>query len=265
MTTVSHPPTPAEPLLQGCVYLVGAGPGDPELLTVKAARLIAQADVVVYDHLVSAAVMDLINPAAERIYAGKERGNHALPQDQLNELLVRLASTGKCVVRLKGGDPYTFGRGGEEVQTLRARKIRFEVVPGITAATGVAAYAGIPLTHRDYAQACIFVTGHLKDGSMNLDWPGLARQRQTVVIYMGLSGLAHLCEQLILHGLPPTWPAAIVQQGSLPTQRTVTGTLNSLPMLANAAKLRPPTLIIVGEVVLLHDQLKWVVEAATAN
>jgi uroporphyrin-III C-methyltransferase len=246
---------------KGCVYLVGAGPGDPELLTVKAARLIAQADVLVYDHLVSAAVMALVNPAAERIYAGKERGNHTLPQESLNELLVRLAEHGKRVVRLKGGDPYTFGRGGEEVQTLRTRNVDFEVVPGITAATGVAAYAGIPLTHRDYAQACIFVTGHLKDGSMNLDWPGLARQRQTVVIYMGLHGLSHLCEQLIAHGLPSDWPAAIVQQGSLPTQRTVIGTLADLPELATAANLRPPTLIIVGEVVRLHDELKWVEES----
>ncbi len=249
----------------GCVYLVGAGPGDPELLTVKAARLIADADVLVYDHLVSDLVMALVNPAAEKIYAGKERGNHVLPQEQLNDLLVKLASQGKHVVRLKGGDPYTFGRGGEEVQTLRARGIRFEVVPGITAATGVAAYAGIPLTHRDYAQACIFVTGHLKDGSMNLDWPGLARRRQTVVIYMGLHGLSHLCGQLIHHGLPETWPAAIVQHGSLPTQRTVSGTLATLPVLATVAKLRAPTLIIVGEVVLLHDELKWVIESAESS
>ena len=224
--------------------------------------MIADADVLVYDHLVSDAVMALVNPVAEKIYAGKERGNHALPQEQLNDLLVKLASQGKRVVRLKGGDPYTFGRGGEEVQTLRARGIRFEVVPGITAATGVAAYAGIPLTHRDYAQACIFVTGHLKDGSMNLDWPGLARRRQTVVIYMGLNGLPQLCEQLIIHGLPETWPVAIVQHGSLPTQRTVAGTLATLPALASAAKLRAPTLIIVGEVVLLHDELKWVIESA---
>ena len=249
----------------GCVYLVGAGPGDPELLTVKAARLITDADVLVYDHLVSDAVMALVNPVAEKIYAGKQRGNHALPQEQLNDLLVKLAGQGKRVVRLKGGDPYIFGRGGEEVQTLRARGIRFEVVPGITAATGVAAYAGIPLTHRDYAQACIFVTGHLKDGSMNLDWPGLARRRQTVVIYMGLNGLPQLCEQLIIHGLPETWPVAIVQHGSLPTQRTVAGTLATLPALASAAKLRAPTLIIVGEVVLLHDELKWVIESAESG
>jgi uroporphyrin-III C-methyltransferase/precorrin-2 dehydrogenase/sirohydrochlorin ferrochelatase len=246
--------TPTRP---GCVYLVGAGPGDPELLTVKAVRVIGEADVLVFDHLVSDAILNMVRPDAERIYAGKERGNHALPQDQLNVLLVKLAQQGKRVVRLKGGDPYTFGRGGEEVQTLRESGVCFEVVPGITAAAGVAAYAGIPLTHRDYAQACVFVTGHLKDGSMNLDWPGLARERQTIVIYMGLHGLPHLCEKLMEHGLPADWPAAIVQQGTTPNQRTVTGTLATLPALADAAKLRAPTLIIVGKVVDLHETLRW--------
>jgi uroporphyrin-III C-methyltransferase len=246
----------------GCVYLVGAGPGDPELLTLKAARVIGEADVLVYDHLVSQAILDLVRTDAERIYAGKERGNHALPQEQLNDLLVRLAKAGKKVVRLKGGDPYTFGRGGEEVQTLRQHGVCFQVVPGITAAAGVAAYAGIPLTHRDHAQACVFVTGHLKDGSMNLDWPGLARERQTVIIYMGLHGLPHLCRKLMEHGLPPDWPAAIVQQGTTPNQRTVTGTLATLPGLADAAKLRAPTLIIVGKVVTLHETLRWFPEAA---
>jgi uroporphyrin-III C-methyltransferase len=247
----------------GWVYLVGSGPGDPELLTLKAARLIGEADVLVFDHLVSQAILDLVRPDAERIYAGKERGNHALPQDQLNHLLVSLARQGRRVVRLKGGDPYTFGRGGEEVQTLRENGVSFEVVPGITAAAGVAAYAGIPLTHRDYAQACVFVTGHLKDGSMNLDWPGLARRRQTVVIYMGLHGLSHLCEKMQEHGLPPDWPAAIVQQGTTPTQRTVTGTLATLPGLAEAARLRAPTLIIIGEVVTLHDRLAWFAESVS--
>ena len=246
----------------GWVYLVGSGPGDPELLTLKAARLIGEADVLVFDHLVSQAILDLVRPGAERIYAGKERGNHALPQDQLNKLLVKLAREGRRVVRLKGGDPYTFGRGGEEVQTLRENGVSFEVVPGITAAAGVAAYAGIPLTHRDHAQACVFVTGHLKDGSMNLDWPGLARKRQTVVIYMGLHGLSHLCEKLQEHGLPADWPAAIVQQGTTPNQRTVTGTLATLPALADAAKLRAPTLIIVGKVVTLHERLAWFAEKA---
>jgi uroporphyrin-III C-methyltransferase len=246
----------------GWVYLVGAGPGDPELLTLKAARLIGEADVVVYDNLVAPAVLDLIRPDAERIYAGKERGNHTLPQTKINQLLVQLARSGKRVVRLKGGDPYIFGRGGEEVETLHGDGINFEVVPGVTAAAGVGSYAGIPLTHRRYAQACVFVTGHLKDGSMNLDWPGLARRRQTVVIYMGLSGLPHLCAKLVEHGLPADWPAAIVQHGTQATQHTVAGTLGTLPALAAAARLRAPTLIIVGEVVTLREKLRWFPEGS---
>ncbi|MDP1653116.1 MAG: uroporphyrinogen-III C-methyltransferase [Rhodocyclaceae bacterium] len=250
------------PTVPGTVYLVGAGPGDPELLTLRALRIIGEADILVYDQLVSEAILALVNPTAERIYAGKQRGNHAVPQDDLNLLLVKLAQQHQRVVRLKGGDPYTFGRGGEEVETLRENGIPFEVVPGVTAAAGVAAYAGIPLTHRNYAQACVFVTGHLKDGSMNLDWPGLARRRQTVIIYMGLHGLSYLCEQLIAHGLPSDWPAAIVQQGTTPNQRTVTGTLATLPSLAEAAGLKAPTLIIVGEVVRLKDKLSWFPEAS---
>ena len=218
-------PIPAQ---AGWVYLVGAGPGDPELLTLKAARLIGEADVLVYDNLVSKAVLDLARPDAERIYAGKERGNHAIPQEQINQLLVRLARTGKRVVRLKGGDPYIFGRGGEEVETLHADGINFEVVPGITAAAGVASYAGIPLTHRNHA----------------------------------LSGLPHLCAKLMEHGLPADWPAAIVQHGTQPSQRTVTGTLTTLPALAEAANLRAPTLIIVGEVVTLRDKLRWFEEGS---
>lgn len=243
--------------LPGKVCLIGAGPGDPELLTLRAARLIREADVIVFDHLVSEAILDLSPPSAARIYAGKERGAHTLPQEELNLLLVHLAQQNKRVVRLKGGDPYTFGRGGEEVEILFEHGIPFEVIPGITAAAGVAAYAGIPLTHRDYAQACVFVTGHLKDGSMNLDWPGLARPRQTVVIYMGLHGLPVLCQKMIEHGLPSDWPAAIVQQGTTPHQRTVTGTLATLPELAHSARLKAPTLIIVGEVVKLRDKLAW--------
>ncbi len=244
----------------GWVYLVGAGPGDPDLLTCKAARLITEADVIVYDNLVAPAILELARTDAERIYAGKQRGEHALAQEEINHLLVRLAQAEKRVVRLKGGDPYIFGRGGEEVETLAADGIPFEVVPGVTAAAGVAAYAGIPLTHREHAQACVFVTGHLKDGSMNLDWPGLARRRQTVVIYMGLMGLPVLCEKLMEHGLPPDWPAAIVQHGTQPSQRTVTGTLATLPTLAAAARLRAPTLIIVGTVVTLQHKLQWFLE-----
>ncbi|MBL8486157.1 MAG: uroporphyrinogen-III C-methyltransferase [Rhodocyclaceae bacterium] len=245
------------PARRGTVYLVGAGPGDPELLTLRAATLLAEADVVVYDALVSAEILARIAPAAERIYAGKERGNHSLPQEDINSLLVRLAKQDRRVIRLKGGDPYTFGRGAEEVETLAAHGIPFEVVPGITAAAGVSAYAGIPLTHRDHAQACVFVTGHLKDGSMNLDWAGLARPRQTVVIYMGLHGLPTLCAKLVEHGLPPDWPAAIVQRGTTAEQRTVAGTLATLPDLAAAAGLKAPTLIIVGKVVGLRDRLAW--------
>lgn len=243
--------------IPGTVYLVGAGPGDPELLTLRAARLIGQADVVVYDYLVSPGVLALARPEAERISAGKRRGSHTLPQGEINLLLVRLARENKRVVRLKGGDPYIFGRGGEEVEALFAHGIPFEVTPGITAASGVAAYAGIPLTHREYAQACVFVTGHLKDGSVDLDWPGLARRKQTLVIYMGMVGLPTLCAKLIEHGLPTDWPAAIVQQATTPKQRTISGTLATLPQLATEANLLAPTLIIVGEVVKLHNQLAW--------
>ncbi|MBI2311560.1 MAG: uroporphyrinogen-III C-methyltransferase [Betaproteobacteria bacterium] len=241
----------------GKVFLVGAGPGDPELLTLMALRTLESADVVVYDHLVSTAVLKLASPAAERIYVGKERNNHTLPQESINDLLVRLAKKGLNVVRLKGGDPFIFGRGGEEIETLAAHGVPFQVVPGITAATGVAAYSGIPLTHRNHAQSCVFVTGHLKDGSADLDWKALARPRQTVVVYMGLQGLPLICGKLMEHGMPRTTPAAIVQQGTTRNQKVVTGTLETLPGLAAKARLKAPTLIIIGEVVKLRDRLAW--------
>jgi uroporphyrin-III C-methyltransferase len=241
----------------GRVFLVGAGPGDPDLLTLRAARLLRDADIVVHDHLVGPGVLALIGAGAERIYAGKQRSNHSMGQPDINELLVRLAQEGRQVVRLKGGDPFVFGRGGEELQALAAAGVPFEVVPGITAACGVAAYAGIPITHRDYAQSCTFVTGHLKDGSFDLDWPMLARPRQTVVIYMSLTGLATICTKLIEQGLPPDWPAAVVGQGTLTTQRVVSATLATLATEVEREGLRSPCMTIVGEVVRLRDELAW--------
>ncbi len=242
---------------RGEVYLVGAGPGNPDLLTFRALRLMQQADVVVYDRLVSPPILDMCRRDADRVYVGKERDDHAVPQEEINLLLVRLAKEGKRVLRLKGGDPFIFGRGGEEIETLVEHGVPFQVVPGITAAAGVASYAGIPLTHRDYAQSVAFVTGHLRDNTINMNWEGIARRDQTIVIYMGLKGLPLLCEALIKHGLPPDTPAAIIQQGTLPTQRVVTGDLTNLPQRAEAAKLKAPTLIIVGNVVKLREKLGW--------
>lgn len=244
-------------LAPGEVALVGTGPGDPELLTIKALRLMQQADVVLYDKLVSDGIMALLGPGVQRIYVGKARNRHTMRQESINDLMVDLARAGRRVVRLKGGDPFIFGRGGEEIETLSAHGVRFQVVPGVTAAAGVAAYAGIPLTHRDHAHSCVLVTGHLSDGSMNLDWPALARPGQTLVCYMGFQGLGELCARLVEHGLADTTPAAIIQQGTQRSQRVVTGTLRTLPQRTARARLAPPTLIIVGEVVRLREKLKW--------
>ena len=241
----------------GIVYLVGAGPGDPDLLTLKAARLLKQADVVVYDNLVSDGVISLIHDGAEKIYVGKEMNRHTLPQTEINHLLVRLAEQGRKVVRLKGGDPFIFGRGGEELEVLADHGIAFEVIPGITAASGISCYAGIPLTHRDYAQSCLFTTGHLKDGSPDLDWTSLARQNQTVVIYMGLGALSEIAHQLIKHGMSADMPAAVIEKGTSSQQKVITGTLETLPDLVLALNLKSPSLIIVGQVVALNKRLQW--------
>ncbi|MDO9167692.1 MAG: siroheme synthase CysG [Methylobacter sp.] len=241
----------------GEVYLVGAGPGAPDLLTFRALRLMQQADVVVYDRLVSPEILDLARRDAEKIYVGKQRQNHALPQESINTLLADLAKAGKRVVRLKGGDPFIFGRGGEEIETLMQQGINFQVVPGITAASGCATYAGIPLTHRDHAQSCTFVTGHLKDNSVNLNWTQLAAPNQTIVIYMGLVGLEKICQSLIAHGSSKDLPIAIVQQGTTANQRVITGTLATLPGKVADQDIKPPTLIIIGTVVTLHHKLSW--------
>jgi uroporphyrin-III C-methyltransferase/precorrin-2 dehydrogenase/sirohydrochlorin ferrochelatase len=241
----------------GEVYLVGAGPGAADLLTFRALRLMQQADVVVYDRLVSPEILDLARRDAEKIYVGKERQYHALPQESINTLLADLAKAGKRVVRLKGGDPFIFGRGGEEIETLMQQGINFQVVPGITAASGCATYAGIPLTHRDHAQSCTFVTGHLKDNTVNLNWTQLAAPDQTIVIYMGLAGLEKICESLITHGSPKDLPIAIVQQGTTANQKVITGTLETLPGKVAGQHIKPPTLIIIGTVVKLHDKLNW--------
>ena len=252
---------------KGEVFLVGGGPGDPDLLTFRALRLMQQCDVCVYDKLVSPEVMELVRRDAELIFVGKSRDQHTMPQEEINELLAKLALQGKRVLRLKGGDPFIFGRGGEEIETLMAHGVPFQVVPGITAANGVSSYAGIPLTHRDYAQACLFITGHLKANqdlttgtkelTLDLDWVAMSRPRQTVVIYMGLVGLKQICEKLIEHGVAATMPVAVVQQGTTQRQKVVTATLADLAEKVAAAGMKPPCLTIIGEVVKLREKLNW--------
>jgi uroporphyrin-III C-methyltransferase/precorrin-2 dehydrogenase/sirohydrochlorin ferrochelatase len=242
----------------GEVYLVGAGPGDPDLLTFKALRLMQQADVVLYDRLVSKAVMELVRRDAELIYVGKKAGGKSSRQVDINQQLVELAKAGKRVCRLKGGDPFIFGRGGEEIETLSANNIPFQVVPGITAASGCSTYSGIPLTHRDYSQSCRFVTAHLKDGSCNLPWREFVAEQQTIVFYMALSGAKNLSEKLIEHGMSQDMPVALIEKGTMPEQRVYISTLLELPELISKEEVGAPSLLIVGKVVKLHEKLKWV-------
>jgi uroporphyrin-III C-methyltransferase/precorrin-2 dehydrogenase/sirohydrochlorin ferrochelatase len=242
---------------RGEVYLVGAGPGDPDLLTFRALRLLQQADVIVYDRLVSEEILELARRDADLVYVGKERDKHTLPQEDINHMLARVAQKGKRVLRLKGGDPFIFGRGGEEIETLMEAGVPFQIVPGITAASGAATYSGIPLTHRDYAQSVLFVTGHLKDGTMNLNWKALVQPNQTVVVYMGLLGAKVLCEKLVEHGMSPDMPIALVEQATTQQQKVHIGTLATMPGIIDNTSIQPPTLIIVGEVVTLHNKLAW--------
>ncbi|MGD9169114.1 MAG: siroheme synthase CysG [Candidatus Thiodiazotropha sp.] len=241
----------------GEVYLVGAGPGDPDLLTFRALRLMQQADVVIYDRLVAKPILDMTRHDAEHIYVGKERDKHTMRQEEINQLLAKLAKQGKRVLRLKGGDPFIFGRGGEEIDTLAAEGVPFQVIPGITAASGCASYAGIPLTHRDYAQSVTFVTGHLKDGTMNINWKMLAQPSQTIVFYMGLVGLPVICKELRNHGVDKDMPIALIQQGTTQLQRVFTGTLETILDIVEQERPKPPTLIIVGRVVELQKKLAW--------
>ena len=249
--------TNTDQLEQGEVYLVGAGPGDPELLTFKALRLMQQADIVFYDRLVSEQVLALVRKEAEHVYVGKQRAWHSVRQEEINQLLLTHAQQGKRVLRLKGGDPFIFGRGGEEIATLAAENIPFQVVPGITAASGCASYAGIPLTHRDYSQSCTFVTGQLKEGKLDLNWQALVQPNQTVVIYMGLAGLTVLSQQLQQYGMAADMPAALIQQGTTEHQKVWVSTVADLADLAEREQVQAPTLVIIGNVVKLHETLSW--------
>ena len=242
---------------KGEVYIVGAGPGDPDLLTFRALRLMQQADIALYDRLVHPSIIDLIRRDAKKIYVGKQRDIHSVRQEEINELLVKYAKEGNRVLRLKGGDPFIFGRGGEEIDTLVDEKIAFQVVPGITAASGCAAYAGIPLTHRDHAQSCSFVTGHLKNGKLNLNCEKLIQKDHTIIFYMGLVTIDIICDQLQKHGLDKNTPCALIQQGTTPEQKEFVSTIEDMPALVKKEKPQAPTLLIVGDVVKLRDKLSW--------
>ncbi|MEO9655608.1 uroporphyrinogen-III C-methyltransferase [Marinomonas sp.] len=243
--------------MTGKVYLIGAGPGDPELLTLKAHRLLISADVVLYDRLVGKDIIDLIPESAEKMYVGKAKSLHSLPQGEINVLLAKKAQEGKMVVRLKGGDPFIFGRGGEELEELVEEQVPFEVVPGVTAAAGCAAYAGIPLTHRDYAQSVRFLTGHLKDGTTDLPWDELVHPAQTLVIYMGLTGLADITQSLLKFGMSAAMPVAVVEKGTTSEQRVFTSTIADICSVVNEQEVKSPALLIIGEVVTLQDKLEW--------
>lgn len=244
----------------GEVYLVGTGPGDPDLLTFRALRLMQQADVVLYDRLIGDGILNLVRRDAERIYVGKLPNDHSVPQEEIGRMLIDLAREGKRVLRLKGGDPFVFGRGGEEIEALSDNGITFQVIPGVTAAVGCASYSGIPLTHRDHAQSCIFVTGHEKDGELNLNWQALIQPRQTVVVYMGLSSLGAITGGFIANGADPATPAAVIENGTRAGQRVIAGTLASLKDKSDAAKIKSPALVIIGSVVTLRDKLSWFAE-----
>lgn len=249
----------------GEVSLIGTGPGDPDLLTFKALRLMQSAEVVLYDRLVSPAIVDMVRKDAELIYVGKARSNHAVPQEQINQLLLDYAQQGKKVVRLKGGDPFIFGRGGEEIEGLIEHDIAFQVVPGITAASGCAAYAGIPLTHRDYAQSVRFLTGHLKDNSCNLPWHELTSAEQTLVFYMGSQSIVTICEQLMAHGRNPQTPMALIEKGTTSEQRVIIAELSTMVQRLESEQVKPPTLIVVGDVIKLHHRLNWYQAGETAS
>lgn len=249
---------------QGEVYLVGGGPGDPDLLTFRALRLMQQTDVVLYDRLVAPAIVALARKDADRIFVGKKSDQHSMTQDEINDLMIKLAREGKRVLRLKGGDPFIFGRGGEEIDKLAEAGISFQVVPGITAATGCASYAGIPLTHRDYAQSCVFITGHLKEGKLDLNWQSLIQPGQTIAVYMGVGAAKVLCESLIEHGMNIDTPVAIIQQGTTTEQRTFTGSLKTLPDIIDKEDIKPPSMMIIGDVVKLREKLAWFDESGKA-